>query len=55
MGTLKSANLAVNPESMFMYRVAEAAIKSVTFGARMSNIEIEKRTVLIEKNSELSH
>lgn len=38
-----------------MYRVAEAVIKSVTFGARMSDIGIEKLTVVIEKNSELSH
>ena len=40
---------------MLRYRVAETAIKSVASGAKMSDIGIEKLTVVIEKNSELSH
>lgn len=46
-------SLPVNPEIMFMYRVPEDAIKSVIFGARMNNDDIEALNRVIDQNPKM--
>ncbi len=50
-----AGSLPVNPEIMFMYKVPENAIKSVIYGARMSDDDISVVKEIIDKNPKLGH